>query len=35
MNCPDDGTSCPNGNNNNTEASNAKIKGLRNAVLSF
>ena len=35
MNCPDNGTSCPNGNNNNTEASNARIKGLRTAVLSF
>ena len=35
MNCPDDGSSCPNGNNNNTEASNARIRGLRTAVLSF
>ncbi len=35
MNCPDDGSFCPSGNNNNTEASNAKIRGLRTAVLSF
>lgn len=35
MNCPDDGSSCPNGNNNNTEAANARIRGLRTAVMSF
>jgi Flp pilus assembly protein TadG len=35
MNCPDDGSYCPNGNYNNTEASNAKIRGLRTAVMSF
>lgn len=35
MNCPDDGSYCPSGNYNNTEASNAKIRGLRTAVLSF
>lgn len=35
MNCPDDGSSCPNGNYNNTEASNARIRGLRTAVMSF
>ena len=35
MNCPDDGSYCANGNNNNTEASNARIKGLRSAVLTF
>ncbi|MEM7700524.1 MAG: vWA domain-containing protein [Pseudomonadota bacterium] len=35
MNCPDDGSSCPGGNNGNTEASNARLKGLRTAVMSF
>ncbi|MEL6707839.1 MAG: pilus assembly protein TadG-related protein [Pseudomonadota bacterium] len=35
MNCPDNTTSCTNGNNNNVEASNARIKGLRTAVMSF
>ncbi|MXO73346.1 pilus assembly protein [Alteraurantiacibacter buctensis] len=35
MNCPDDGAFCPNGNNNNTEAGNARIRGLRTAVMSF
>lgn len=35
MNCPDDGTSCPNGNNNGVEASNAKIRGLRTAASCF
>jgi Flp pilus assembly protein TadG len=35
MNCPDDGSSCPGGNNNNIEASNAKIKGLRTAASCF
>lgn len=35
MNCPDDGSFCPNSNNNNTEASNARIRGLRAAVMSF
>lgn len=35
MNCPDDGSTCPNGNNNNAEASNARIRGLRTAVMSF
>jgi Flp pilus assembly protein TadG len=35
MNCPDDGTSCPGGNNNGVEASNAKIKGLRLAASCF
>lgn len=34
MNCPDTG-SCTNGNNNNVEASNARIKGLRTAVVTF
>ncbi len=35
MNCPDDGSACPNGNNNNVEAANAKIKGLRRASACF
>jgi len=35
MNCPDDGSFCPSGNNNNAEANNARIRGLRTAVLSF
>jgi hypothetical protein len=35
MNCPDDGSSCPGGNNNNVEASTAKIKGLRTAASCF
>ncbi len=35
MNCPDDGSSCPSGNNGNVEASNARIIGLRSAVKCF
>ncbi|MEM6907995.1 MAG: pilus assembly protein TadG-related protein [Pseudomonadota bacterium] len=35
MNCPDDGSSCPSGNNNNTEVANSRIVGLRSAVLNF
>ncbi len=35
MNCPDDGSYCPSGNNNNVEATNSKIDGLRDAVISF
>ena len=35
MNCPDDGSFCPNGNNGNVEAPNARIRGLRSAVLTF
>ena len=35
MNCPDDGAYCPSGNNNNTEHSYARIKGLRSAVMDF
>ncbi|MFM2410360.1 MAG: hypothetical protein RL481_1188, partial [Pseudomonadota bacterium] len=35
MNCPDDGSSCPNGNNNGVEASNSKMKGLRTASACF
>ncbi len=35
MNCPDDGGSCPSGNNNGVEATNAKIRGLRVAASCF
>jgi len=35
MNCPEDTSSCSGGNNGNVEASNAKIKGLRTAVMTF
>jgi Flp pilus assembly protein TadG len=35
MNCPEDGSFCPSGNNNNIEASNARIRSLRAAVLDF
>jgi len=35
MNCPDDGSYCPGSNNNNVEASNARIRGLRTAVMDF
>lgn len=36
MNCPDiNFSSCPNGNNNNVEASNSRIAGLRAATLNF
>jgi Flp pilus assembly protein TadG len=36
MNCPDNNIAgCTNGNNNNTEASNSLIVGLRDAVMSF
>lgn len=36
MNCPEDNfTSCPNGNNNNVEASNSRIRALRIATMNF
>lgn len=35
MNCPDDGSSCPGGDNGGVEADNAKIKGLRTAASCF
>lgn len=35
MNCPEDGSACPGGNNNNVESATARIKGLRTATLSF
>jgi Flp pilus assembly protein TadG len=35
MNCPENGSACPSGNNNGVEASNAKIKGLRRAASCF
>lgn len=36
MNCPDNNfSSCPNGNNNNVEASNSRVAALRNATLNF
>ncbi len=36
MNCPDNNfTTCPNGNNNNVEASNSRIQALRTATMNF
>jgi len=36
MNCPDNNfSSCPSGNNNNVEASNSRLAGLRAATLNF
>lgn len=35
MNCPDNGSACPGGNNGNVESATARIKGLRTAVISF
>ncbi len=35
MNCPDNGGSCPGGNNGNNEVTNSRIVGLRTAVMNF